>query len=189
MILDSRNKLGFYLNSKYLLGQGVEIGVQSGIFSEIILSTWRGERLYCIDCWEMQDKSIYVDTANTTNENHEIFFQQTKNRLQKFGERAFVIKEKSVVASSVFEDESLDFVYIDGNHKYEAVKDDLYSWYPKVKKGGVFAGHDYLDLFVENHTDFAVKKAVDEFAQKINTRIETTKEEWPSWFFVKINNL
>jgi hypothetical protein len=60
----------------------------------------------------------------------------------------------------MIKNESLDFVYIDANHKYDAVKKDLELWYPKVRKGGVFAGHDYLKMdwyadpnFLENKKD------------------------------------
>lgn len=58
--------------------------------------------------------------------------------------------------SKLYEDESLDFVFIDAGHSYEDVSLDLKLWYPKVKKGGVFAGHDYPAWE-------GVKIAVDEF--------------------------
>jgi hypothetical protein len=44
---------------------------------------------------------------------------------------------------SILPDEYLDFVYIDGDHKYEEVKRDIECWFPKVKKGGCIGGHDY----------------------------------------------
>lgn len=45
--------------------------------------------------------------------------------------------------SNEFKDESFDFIFIDADHSYEAVKKDIEMWYPKVKQGGVIAGHDY----------------------------------------------
>jgi len=66
------------------------------------------------------------------------------------------IKMTSVEASKLYEDNSLDFVFIDASHEYEDVKEDILSWLPKVKVGGVLAGHDYGDVFD------GVVKAVDE---------------------------
>ena len=53
------------------------------------------------------------------------------------------LKMTSMEAVKKFENESIDFVFIDGSHEYEDIKNDIISWMPKVKKGGVLAGHDY----------------------------------------------
>jgi len=63
----------------------------------------------------------------------------------------------SLDAVNLFEDESIDFIFLDGDHSYEYVKQELHAWYPKVKPGGVIAGHDYIELTC------GVKQAVDEF--------------------------
>ncbi len=52
-------------------------------------------------------------------------------------------KMVSLKGAQLFEDGSLDFVYIDGNHKYDYVLADIGAWLPKVRKGGFIAGHDY----------------------------------------------
>jgi hypothetical protein len=67
-------------------------------------------------------------------------------------------------ASELYEDESLDFVFLDASHKYDDIKADLFAWYPKVKKGGIFAGHDYP-------TWTQVVRAVDEFFPSKNFRV------------------
>lgn len=59
-------------------------------------------------------------------------------------------------AVSLFEDDSLDGVFIDADHTYEAVKRDVENWLPKVRKGGILAGHDYV------HTWPGVIQAVNE---------------------------
>jgi predicted O-methyltransferase YrrM len=73
---------------------------------------------------------------------------------------------------SLFSDEYFDFIYIDGNHSYDAVKDDLTKWYPKLKKGGLIAGDDYSKLAEEKlfNYNFGVKRAVDEFATRTATK-------------------
>jgi hypothetical protein len=55
------------------------------------------------------------------------------------------MKGKSPEIADSFENESLDMVFLDANHAYESVIKDIDAWYPKVKKGGIFSGHDYID--------------------------------------------
>ena len=77
------------------------------------------------------------------------------------------IRSPSVEAASRFEDNTLDFVFIDASHEYEDVKNDINAWLPKVKNGGILAGHDYYlgdDYFP------GVKKAVDECLTSFETR-------------------
>ena len=59
-------------------------------------------------------------------------------------------------AVGFFKDESLDAVFIDADHSYEAVKMDIKNWMPKVRKGGILAGHDYSSAWS------GVIRAVDE---------------------------
>lgn len=66
------------------------------------------------------------------------------------------IKLPSVEGAKLYKNYSLDFVFIDANHTFEAVRDDLQAWFPKVKYGGILAGHDY-------YNDPGVKQAVDNF--------------------------
>jgi predicted O-methyltransferase YrrM len=73
------------------------------------------------------------------------------------GERKYKsIKATSKTASKKFADESLDVVFIDLTHTYEAVKEDIALWLPKVKKGGYLAGDDYHENWL------GVIQAVDE---------------------------
>ncbi|GAI57889.1 unnamed protein product [marine sediment metagenome] len=70
--------------------------------------------------------------------------------------------------------DNLDFVYIDGNHAYEFVKEDIKNYWPKVKKGGVFGGHDYYNLSKARE----VKKAVDEFVKENKLKLFTGNIDW-----------
>ena len=58
------------------------------------------------------------------------------------------LKMTSLEAVNLFEDHSLDFVYIDAIHTYEAVKSDINAWLPKVKKSGLIGGHDYCRMML-----------------------------------------
>ena len=58
-----------------------------------------------------------------------------------------MIKSCSWEAATLFEDNSVDFVFIDADHQYESVKKDITAWYPKIKIGGIMSGHDYISKF------------------------------------------
>lgn len=120
----------------------IEIGVQEGHFADNILSNWPSfKKYYGIDPW-MQQK-IYKDSANVNDQQHNTKYQNTKTRLSKYGDRIKLIRKFSTEASSLFEDESIDFIYIDGRHDYCGVYEDLKLFYPKLKCNGVMAGHDF----------------------------------------------
>lgn len=67
------------------------------------------------------------------------FDRNTKHLEGKFQK----IKSLSHEAANLFEDNSVDICFIDAGHSYEAVKKDIESWLPKMKKGGIISGHDY----------------------------------------------
>lgn len=85
------------------------------------------------------------------------------------------VKGDSSKIASEYEDESLDFVFIDGDHNYDGCKKDIVNWYPKVKKGGIIAGHDYVPDFQ------GVVDAVDEFFGK-----DSIEQRNCSWVVNKI---
>lgn len=183
--IESRYQLGELLNSLGLIGKGVEVGVFEGNFSNHLLSTWSGKKLYLVDVWRGLDN--YDDSSNQKNLYTALHcITSTFKKVHEFKERAVLIREESVLSSHMFQDGSLDFVYIDAGHDYTSVKKDLEAWYPKVKRGGIFSGHDYFDgyLNMENaYGLFEVKKAVDEFSKSIEKElVVTTKDgDFPSW--------
>ena len=86
-----------------------------------------------------------------------------------------MIRKSSFDAVNDFEDESIDIVFIDANHSYESVKNDIDLWLPKVKTGGVLSGHDYSISF------FGVIQAVNE---KMGTDNIVVKSD-ATWFYYK----
>jgi len=108
---------------------------------------------------------------------------------KKYINRIKIIKEFSQTAANFFKDNFFDFIYIDANHSYETVKQDLKRWYPKLSKGGLFAGHDYFNGKIKFHENgkayvYEVKKAVDEFAAENNLEVYSTNEphRFKTWF-------
>jgi predicted O-methyltransferase YrrM len=109
----------------------VEVGSFSGVSSELF--ALHCKEINCVDRWE---------------EYHEINSPEIIEGERRFDELMVKysnikkIKLSSEEASNMFENESLDFVYIDAAHDYENVKKDILYWLPKIKLNGIMAGHD-----------------------------------------------
>jgi hypothetical protein len=143
----------------------VEVGAYLGRSSLYLASRiqWSGKkiRLYVVDLW---DGWLYEDcdehhSAGAGKENTDVFWHFIRN-VRRAGVEDVIcpLKMPSEQAASLFEDGTLDFVFLDADHRYEAVRRDLEVWFPKIKRRGVLGGHDYL------HPDFpGVRRAADEF--------------------------
>jgi hypothetical protein len=185
MEIEKRNNLGNLINSLNLDGSGIEIGVNCGDYSEILLKTSKLKKIYLLDLWEQLPKEQYTDITNTSQNEQNNKYNMVIEKMKSYGERVQIIRKDCSIAFNDFGDSFFDFIYIDANHKYEYVKQDIDNWYPKLKNGGLFSGHDYLDGKI-GRTVFGVKRAVDEFCKLINkTPIITIDSPCPSWYFVK----
>jgi predicted O-methyltransferase YrrM len=107
---------------------GVEVGCAFGANAYTILTTLPEVELYGVD-------------NNAINYNGDL-----AANLAQFAGRFVLLNMDSVNGALKFADESLDFVYIDADHKYASVLMDISTWYPKVRKGGIVAGHDFEKL-------------------------------------------
>ena len=172
---------------------GVEIGVESGLFAEHILSNWKG-KLVCVDVWEKQND--YNEPVNLKDFNS--IFNQFNDRMKHFEKRVMVVKNFSETASHFFPDYYFDFIYIDANHKYEHVKNDIKCWWPKLKYGGLFSGHDWLvnfepdvdknmSVYYQNQFigRYGVNSAVSEFCEEKGYKPNISDEEFATWYFIK----
>jgi len=185
MSIKSRNDLGSYLNSLGLSGNGIEIGVYKARFSHVLLSTSKLSKIYLLDAWKHFDPSEYPDRSNLEQNAMDQMYLNVVEAMKQYGERVVVLRKDSRDAFLEFQDGFFDFMYIDANHAYEFTKADLTNWYPKLKSGGVFSGHDYFD----NPPVYGVKSAVDEFCGRIGVTLlvtgEQSRKSQPSWYFVK----
>ena len=117
--------------------KGAEIGVADGRFSANLCQRIPELKLYCIDPWASYPDNYRGGGQEQQKTNHKKAMEKLKNY------DATLLQSMSVSASYGFENNSLDFVYIDGNHDFDYVMLDLIHWCRKVRKGGVVAGHDY----------------------------------------------
>ena len=183
--LSNRDRLGSFLTNLGLVGNGVEVGVKRGVFSEKVMKEWKGEHYYIVDIWKEQEN--YVDVANVNQAVQESFMAEALSRVSPWKDRVTVVRNYSVLASKLFPEEFFDFVYLDARHNYEGIKEDLHAWYPKLKQGGLFSGHDFLNANIKEGI-FEVKRAVFEFADAhgLWDQVRETKESaWTSWYFFK----
>jgi len=154
-------------------GKVVEVGVERGEFSKVILDRNQPAQLWLIDAWADQLGTEWAANDPCARE------QQAKNlahvRARFAGEsRVFIRQEFSVAAAAQFEDGSLDVVYIDADH--HKAGEDIEAWWPKVRPGGWLTGHDYaLTEWIK------VRPQVDAWVAKVGLRLWVTRDGWPSW--------
>jgi len=131
---------------------GVEIGVKRGQNIAKILKECPDFIFHAVDCWD--PKLQYINWGKGAQVVNEKFFNKI---LHAYPKNIFKHKGYSVPVSTEFADESVDLIFVDGDHSYEGCKTDIETWLPKLKTGGFMAGHDY------GHVRFpGVKQSVDE---------------------------
>lgn len=157
---------------------GAEVGVEKGKNAHAMFKRIKDLRLICVDPWCAYKRN--------SQERAEKYYEIAKRLLKDCNVEW--IRNTSVEGSKVVADRSLDFVYIDGLHDFDNVMLDILHWVPKVKRGGIIAGHDYY-----YGAECNVPRAVDAyvFAHGIKdlyvTRDNMAKGKYPytpSWFFV-----
>jgi len=151
-----------YVNESPITATFVEIGSFMGRSSccmgQLIKNSGKDIKLHCIDTFEGSDEISHIDMVNQLNKNNSDFYKEFQKNIEYCEVDHLIksIKSKSLDACKYFEDESIDMIYIDGSHEYQDVLDDIKSWYPKLKSGGIMYGDDYP------YFD-GVRRAVDEY--------------------------
>ena len=193
-----RDKMASCLN---ILGAriGAEIGVCYGTYSETLCKNIPGLKLYGIEFGEPYRGYGDMRAWSTFNK----FKEESRIRLAPYD--FSLVKKKSMDAVKDFEDNSLDFVYIDANHEYSFVFEDIIEWTKKVKSGGVVYGHDYdsynVRTLIDGRTirrgpmrkDWRVKEAIHDYTEQNNIKPwfllglfkDLPKDHARSWLFVK----
>lgn len=149
-----RNGFIDYLKNKYKSGEliGCEIGISSGTHVIRLLDTLNIKKMYMIDPY-----CEYTDGDGKVKNRWTRYFKMRKD-LFRYRNQTIVLRKTSDDAVDFIKD-PLDFVYIDGNHSYENVKNDINNYHKKLTTNGVLGGDDYDTCFS------GVKRAVDEFVK------------------------
>ena len=137
-----------------------EVGVERGHNALDMLEHMTFQKLYLIDHY-----APYADYLGgmCPQDVQDWVYVEMFTRVQAFLDRVVFITRPSTLASTLFPNEFFDFIYIDGNHDYDKVKEDMALWFPKVKVGGVMGGHDFD---IRNITRQDVAEAVKDFAKE-----------------------
>lgn len=166
-------------------GTAAEIGTHRGDFAALLLNETGCVSLHLIDCWENQDNTPYQrDTLNVSSEHHQANYGYVLDRFKDeiLARRVTVHRAFSTDAAATFPDSHFDWIYIDGNHTYEAVTEDLELYLPKVKEDGLICGHDYTNSVWALARGFGVVEAVNDFAKEKDLEmIFLTREIWPTF--------
>ena len=156
---------------------GAEIGIESGKFSQQICNQNPGVELLCVDAW-----AKYRGYSRALPQ--EKYDKQEREARQRLAPYDVVIAHDfSMNAVETVEPESLDFVYIDGNHAFDYVMRDIIEWAKRVRRGGIVSGHDYY----VGVRSIDVIEAVDVYTKVhgIKEWFLTNEPHAKSWFWVK----
>jgi hypothetical protein len=159
-----RTDIGKLLAARGLLRAAADVGVASGRTALESLR-WGFQTVYLVDLWaritgEKMDQ-VEPDDAQ------DAVFDECMENLKGYQKQIVVLRGWSHRMADRLDDECLDFVYVDCNHRYEFVKRDLECWYPKLRSavGTIMSGHDY------SNPELGVKQAVDEFAAQLGAKV------------------
>ena len=155
----------------------IEVGTYRGQFAKHLHQT-NPDMLYLVDPWKVYPKEVFPDYTHYDQSKWDSLYESVCSKFNY--DNVTIIRKPSDKAVNEFIDNSIDLIYIDGNHTYDYVKQDLNLWLPKVRKGGMLCGHDYQLK--------SVTKAVNEFLEQKNLKIDylSTGEKYCGTYFIKI---
>lgn len=142
----------------------VEVGVWKGMsacyMAVEIKNSNKQIKFDCVDTWDYEPIKNIIDLPeNMFDSLYDIFIKN----IEPVKDLITIKRGLSYEVANQYENNSLDFIFIDAGHDYNSVTKDLTAWYPKLKENGVIAGHDY-----HNNGSNAVKSAVDNFFNEEN---------------------
>jgi hypothetical protein len=166
----------------------VEVGTYKGDFAVSMIDQLNPAMFYAVD-------PLRLFPGMNSRPGYEFVRQSLLDRLadqvkHKMSVRGHaLIRETSEKASQQFEDNSIDVVYLDADHSYTGCSNDIDFWFPKVREGGILAGHDYCNGNVAKGHVYGVIQAVAQLVDEHDFELFVTSErDYPSWMIVKGNN-
>jgi hypothetical protein len=170
-----------FFNERPNLQVGLEVGVAGGMHIKSIMENTKIKKMFGVDpysseSWDMFD---FLDLQKEYG-GFDGLYKEVSQLLSSYGNRASLIRKTSKQASLDFENESLDFVFIDAAHDYKNCLNDITLWHPKVKVGGYVMGHDW-----EHPSHPGVQKAVLEYYKDRKNFIRGLPTPYHVWYIQK----
>jgi len=183
--INSRSDIPIWLKSENLKIIA-EIGVRNGNHLKSLLKA-SPEKLIVIDIWDDDGILAHNDVKYSTEQ-----LKICADTVLKLSTQYQCIDIRLGYSSDVvkkFDDGFFDFIYIDADHTYDGVMQDMVNWWPKIKQGGVMGGHDYTLRKNAHGLIFGVVQAVHEFIGINNLRpnfhCTWPNEAYGNWFIRK----
>jgi hypothetical protein len=188
IIFKTRNQMMEYYSEQINNPIILEIGVFKGEFLEYINTKCSTAKIDAVDLFEGIEYSCDVDGNNLVYCDLGKSYLDLLDKYRGY-ENINIFKSDSITFLKKQENEKYDIIYIDADHSFQAVKDDLINAYDKIKNGGYLMGHDYAINIkkARSFRKFGVKKAVDEFCKKYNQEVLAFALDGYISFCIKIN--
>jgi hypothetical protein len=154
-------------DNSHFVEVGTWLGQSAAYMAVEISNSNKNIKFDCVDTWQGSDE--HRDFKEIIDNS---LYEKFLKNIEPVKEFINPIRMESLKAAELYENETLDFVFIDASHDYENVLKDIYAWFPKLKKGKILAGHDY-----DPHWH-GVIKAVNEFLQneKYDSKLDIISE-------------
>lgn len=181
---------------------GLETGIEKGKNAVVMFENIPNLKLYGLDSYKRHPQASYIYDAEKRNWDDKYLQAVRKQCYERMKGRNCVMIEKfSEYGIKDVEDNSLDFVYLDADHSYDFVMQDIILWGRKLRKGGIMSGHDYYVDKKKLDRRVKVTQAINDYTNVHGIKFYITSENhladrtrlngdyYPSWFWVKLEDI
>lgn len=140
-------------NDSVIVEVGSWVGRSISFLGVELLNRGKSPKVYCVDTWlgsKEHNNDYYTQGGHELlkDKNNDSLYKMFLKNIEPIKKVLTLLRLPSVEAAKTFADGSIDFLFLDASHEEEDVYRDITEWYPKIKTGGVFSGHDYGDAWV-----------------------------------------
>jgi len=162
----------------------IEIGTWRGEYAIKMINTLKPNNFFAVDPYRIFPGMVSAPGNEYNSQDALDKLSKTVTELLE-SNGGKLIRTVSAEACKQFDDNSVDVVYVDGDHTYEGVKTDIECWWPKVKPGHILCGDDYVESKTGKGFPYGVIKAVQEFAQNNNLDVDVYVQGQRQWLIRK----
>ena len=170
-----RNMVNTFGDGSHFVEVGSWYGKSTAYMAVAIANSKKNIKFDAVDTWRGSPEHQKGEEYEDENAINDTLFNVFQENMKPAAGYYNPVKMDSIEASKQYEDESLDFVFIDGDHSFEAALKDFQNYYPKIKKGGIFAGHDIQLDSIRNALSYFLKERTNEVTGVNNS----------AWYIIK----